>query len=285
VKNRFAPSKHICTITNAKSGACSEDCKYCAQSAHHNAEIDIYPLVEQSKTIEEARIAYQNGVRNFGIVTSGQGFRKIDKDFKQILSTIDELYKQFSDIHICASIGILSEETAAALADHKVVHYNHNLQVNPPKYSSLVSTTHSIEERINTLRLIKKNGIQACAGGIIGLGETMEDRIEMAYTLAELEVDVIPLNVLIPIPGTPLEDQGEVSAAEILKTFAIFRLFLPNRTIKFAAGRETRMKDWQALVMLAGANGMLTGGYLTTRGRERAEDDRLLKNLEDFYAV
>ncbi len=285
VKNRFAPQNHICTISNARSGACSENCRYCAQSAHYEAQIEVYPLITSKQILDEARVSYENGIRNFGIVTSGQGFRKNDADFSRILETIDTLYQTFPDIHICASLGILSEETAKALSEHKIRHYNHNLQVNPKNYATYVANTHSIEDRITTIRLIRKNGIQACAGGIIGLGESVEDRIKLAYTLSDLGVEVIPLNVLIPIKRTPLENQAVVSAFDVLKTFAIFRLILPNRTIKFAAGRETRMKDWQALVMLAGANGMLTGGYLTTRGRETSEDETLLKNLEDFRAI
>ncbi len=157
-----------------------------------------------------------------------------------------------------------------------------NIQVNPLRYQELIATTHLVDDRIKTVKLLKKHGIKACTGGILGVGERMEDRIEMAYVLKDLEVDVIPLNVLIPIAGTPLEHQKPLPASEIVKTFAIFRLVHPNKIIKFATGRESCMKDFQSLILLSGANGFLTGGYLTTRGRGSDEDLRLLEDLEGF---
>ncbi|RMG38195.1 MAG: biotin synthase BioB, partial [Methanobacteriota archaeon] len=186
------------------------------------------------------------------------------------------------ELNVCASLGILGEEPAAALAEAGICHYNHNLQVNPAKYSELVATTHEVDERIQTIRNLKKYGVEVCSGGIIGLGETMEDRVKLALVLRDLDVDVIPLNVLIPIEGTPVEKIKPVSVMEVAKTFAIFRLIHPGKPIKFAAGRETVMKDFQGLLMLAGANGYLTGGYLTTRGRSIEEDKRFHSALEDF---
>lgn len=283
VKNKFAPANKTCSIMNAKSGACKENCRYCAQSAHYRAELETFALRSPEQILSEAKKVYENGVRTFGIVTSGTGYFKVDDpDFQSITQSVDLIYSHYPDMEVCVSIGALSEETAAALSAHKTVHFNMNLQVNPARYKELIADTHSIDARIQTVKLLKKHGIKACTGGILGVGETMEDRIEMAYALKDLGVDVIPLNVLIPIPGTPLEHQSPLPAAEVVKTFALFRLIHPDKTIKFAAGRESRMKDFQGLILLSGANSFLTGGYLTTRGRENAEDLRLLEDLEGF---
>ncbi len=282
VRVKFAKNQHICTILNARSGKCSENCRFCAQSSHNNAEIDKYELLDKAVIIKHAYEAYNSGVRSFGIVTSGFGFTARNDSFESILQVIAEIKHQLPDLNVCASLGILSAETTELLAKEKLSHYNINIQTNTSRFKELIATTHPIEERIATIRLLKTNGIKVCSGGILGLGESMEDRIAMAFTLNDLEVDVIPLNVLIPIPGTPLSDKSRISAAETAKTFAIFRLINPNRTIKFAAGRETLMNDFQGLLMLAGANGMLTGGYLTTRGRNVKSDMLLQKELELF---
>jgi biotin synthase len=282
VKNKFATATHTCTIMNAKSGACSEDCKFCAQSGQHETEIEVYPLSSEERILADAEKTVQAGVLNFGIVTSGTGYTKMDEEFQSILNAIRAIHTKYPDLNVCASLGELSEETAAALAEVKIAHYNINLQVNPARYAELVATTHSIDSRIKTIQLLQDNGIKTCVGGIIGLGETMLDRIEMAYALKDLDVDVIPLNVLIPLPGTVAENQPPVPVAEIAKTFAIYRLIHPMKIIKFAAGRETKMKDFQGLLMLSGANGLLTGGYLTTRGRETEEDQVFIQELDNF---
>ena len=282
VRARFSPSTHACTIMNAQSGECSENCRFCAQSAHHDSVVDVYPLVEIAEILERARVTHESGVGSFGIVTSGYGFKKIDATFGRILEGIEAIHEEFPEMKVCASLGVLSRETATALADRDIAHYNINIQTNPSRYAELISTTHSVEERIETVRLLKKNGVGVCCGGIMGLGETMLDRIEMAYVLKDLDVDVIPLNVLIPIEGTAVEGQSSLPAVEVAKTFALFRLVNPATTIKFAAGRETRMNDFQGLLMLSGANGLLTGGYLTTRGRDTEQDKLFLKDLEGF---
>jgi len=282
VKNKYANSVEICTIMNTKSGACEQNCKYCSQSKHHSTSVEVYPLADMSTVLSDAEKTWKSGVKTFGLVTSGWGYSEVNDEFKLILDMIDAIYKKFPEMRVCGSFGILSEETVRELKKHRVFEYNHNLQVVPDKYKDLVATTHTIEQRINTVKLLKKNGIKVCSGGIIGLGETMEDRIKMAFALNELDADVIPLNVLIPIKGTPLEDAKPVSVADITKTFALFRLINPTKTIKFAAGRETRMKDYQALLMLSGANGFLTGGYLTTRGRTPDEDFNFTEELSKF---
>ncbi len=282
VKNRFSGTTHICTIMNAKSGLCSEDCRFCSQSTHHDTEAEVFDLRDKREILKKAEETYATGVESFGIVTSGTGYLKTTEEFREITSAIDLIYEKFPDKKVCASIGNLSDETAGELAKHRVVHYNINIQTNPRRYGELISSTHSVDERIATIKALKKHGVKICSGGIIGLGETMEDRIELAFILKELDVDVIPLNVLIPIEGTPLEGEKEIPVSDIVKTFALFRLINPRKTIKFAAGRETRMKDFQGLLMLSGANGFLTGGYLTTRGREVEEDFSFRDQLAGF---
>jgi biotin synthase len=282
VRDRFAGGFHSCTIMNAKSGACAEDCRFCAQSTHHNARIDRYGLVDADMILDKAAEAFAEGVENFGIVTSGTGYIRTSGEFKQIIEAIDLIHRRYPDKNICASLGHLSEETALELSRHDILHYNINIQTNPERYRDLISTTHRANDRIQTILVLKKHGVRICSGGIIGLGESAEDRLALAFSLRDLDVDVIPLNVLIPIPGTPLERQEPVPASEVVKTFALFRLINPTKIIKFAAGRESRMKDFQGLVMLAGANGFITGGYLTTRGREVKDDLDFKDELRKF---
>lgn len=282
IQQKYANSFHLCTICNAKSGLCSEDCSYCAQSSFHRADISTYPLLSFDKIFKQAEKAYQKGICHFGLVTSGYGYKKVNKEFEKIVEIISGLKRYFPDMEICASLGTLSEETSKVLAETGISEYNHNIQVNPEKYSTLIATTHDVNERVQTIKFLKKYPIRICSGGIIGLGETMEDRIRLAFILKELNVDIIPLNVLIPIRGTKLENLQGINVPEVVKTFAIFRLILKDKIIKFAAGRETIMKDFQGLIMLSGANGFLTGGYLTTRGRDIEEDKKFLEGLYEF---
>ena len=283
VRDKFAPKIVPCSIINAKSGVCSQNCKFCAQSGHHRTEIESYPLLDTEKIVGSARTVYEQGVRSFGIVTSGYGYLKADDpEFQKILAAMDVIRRELPDLNICVSLGVLSEETAKLLAEHGAYRYNMNLQTNPERYAELISDTHTIEEKIRTRKYLQKYGVSICCGGIFGLGESWRDRVKMAFACRELDVDGIPLNVLLPIPGTPLEKRPVMSPAEVAKAFAIFRLVNPAKTIKFAAGRETTMKDFQGLLMLSGMNSFITGGYLTTRGRSVDEDKILLRNLTDF---
>ena len=285
VKNRYGNASealHACSIMNAKSGVCGENCRFCAQSRHNQASIEVYDLVDEESVLIEARHCVASGVSHFGIVTSGYGYKKITPEFRRVLGMIDRLHAELPDLHVCASLGVLGEESAAALAEHGIAHYNINIQVSPDRYHDLIADTHTVEERIETIKLLRKNNITVCCGGIIGVGETMEERIAMIFALQDLDVTVIPLNVLVPIDGTPLADNEPVSVADIVKTFALCRLAHPDKIIKFAAGRETIMKDFQGLLMLSGANGFLTGGYLTTRGRDIADDQRFASQIASF---
>ena len=285
VKNRYGSGPellHACSIMNAKSGVCGENCRFCAQSRHNHADIEVYDLVDEESVLTEARNCIAEGVSHFGIVTSGYGYKTINAEFQRVLAMIDRLHKDLPELSVCASLGVLGEEPAEALAAHGIAHYNINIQVAPDRYHDLIADTHTVEDRIETIKRLRKNNISVCCGGIMGVGESMQERIDMIFALQELDVTVIPLNVLVPINGTPLAAQEPISVADIVKTFAICRLAHPNKIIKFAAGRETIMKDFQGLLMLSGANGYLTGGYLTTRGRDIADDRRFASQIASF---
>jgi len=283
VQLKFAPGLHACSIVNAKSGACPENCRFCAQSAHHAAQVPEYGLLDPRELLAKAQAVWENGVRRFGIVTSGTGCAGGEHaELRSVIETIGLIRERLPGMEVCASLGALDDAAARTLAAAGVSHYNLNLQVATGRYRELISDTHSAADRLAALATLKRNGIELCCGGIIGVGETMADRVALAFELRELGVGTIPLNVLIPIPGTPLEGSAPVPAVEVAKTFALFRLIHPRAVIKFAAGRETVMKDFQALLMLSGANSMLTGGYLTTRGRETSEDLALLAELNRF---
>lgn len=282
VRDRFAPKLISCSIVNAKSGVCSQNCKFCSQSGFHQTGIETYSLLEPSELVQSAKTIYDQGVRTFGIVTSGFGYREVTPEFEKILACMDALRATFPDLKLCVSIGILSETTARLLAEHGAWRYNMNLQTNPERYRELIADTHSIEEKIQTIRYLQAFGVSICCGGIFGLGETWHDRVKMAIACRELNVEGCPLNVLLPIAGTPLEHLPIMEPADVAKAFAIFRLINPHKMIKFAAGRETTMKDFQGLLMLSGINSIITGGYLTTRGRSIEEDQKLLNNLCAF---
>ncbi|NTV93602.1 MAG: biotin synthase BioB [Chlorobiaceae bacterium] len=275
-------SIHACSIMNAKSGVCSENCRFCAQSSHHSAVIDVYGLADVDAVLFQARQTASEGISYFGIVTSGFGYRTMTKEFQQILEMIDRLHQELPDLHICASLGVLGEEPALELARHGIAHYNINIQVAPHRYGELIADTHTVHDRIDTIKRLRRHHISVCCGGIIGVGEQMKDRIEMLFALADLDVSVIPLNVLVPIDGTPLEGSDGIPLDDIVKTFALCRLVHPRKIIKIAAGRETVMKDFQGLLMLSGADGLLTGGYLTTRGRATEDDRMFMRQLQWF---
>jgi len=282
VRQKFAATIAPCSIINAKSGKCEQNCRFCAQSAHHDTGVTTYELLPKEEVVAAAKKAYATGVRMFGYVTSGFGYLKPDDEFQKILDTLDALHAALPDMKLCVSIGILSRETAELLAQHHAWRYNMNLQTNPARYSELIADTHSIDDKIATIKHLQSFGVTNCTGGIFGLGETWQDRLDMAFAIKELDVEGIPLNVLLPIKGTPLEKNPIMTPAEIAKAFALFRLVNPTKMIKFAAGRETVMKDFQGLLMLAGANSLMTGGYLTTRGRSIEEDLAFIGHLNEF---
>lgn len=269
----------LCNIMNAKSGICGEDCKFCAQSIRYSTGAIIYPLKENGEIIEAAKRAKSIGAHRFDIVTSGNALTKGDLD--RIIKVISEIKSKIG-IDICASLGKMNEASLLALKKAGLTRYHHNIETSPNYYSKIV-TTHSFQDRIRTIKAVKKVGLEACSGGIIGMGETWDDRIDMALILKELDVDSVPLNILVPIKGTPLENIEPMSPTDAIKTIAMFRIILKDKVIKLAAGRESLLKDFKVLAFMAGANGMLIGGYLTIKGRPVEDDWCLVEEIKKAW--
>lgn len=265
----------LCSIINAKAGECSEDCYFCAQSLHYKSDISVYPLKGEEEILQTAKNAERVGATRFCIVISGK--KPETKDFKKIISVLMKIRKE-TNLKLDCSLGSLTEDEVYALKDVGVSRYNHNLETSED-YFDKICTTHSYHDRVTTIKRLKEAGIETCCGGIIGLGENWNDRIKFAFALRELDVDCIPINILNPRPGTPLEHAKPLTPMEIIKTIAIFRLILKDKIIKVAGGREVNLRDLQALALLAGANGLIIGNYLTTPGRDASLDLQMIKDL------
>jgi len=269
----------LCSITNAKSGRCSEDCRFCAQSIHYNTKVSVYPLKSKDELLAEAERAKEIGAERFSIVTSGKGPDR--QEVGKIADVINTI-KEKIGISPCASLGILDTKSLVLLKDAGLNRYHHNIETSRRFYPNIV-TTHTFDDRIRTIRAALEAGLEVCSGGIIGLGESEEDRVDMALTLRDLNVNSIPINILVPLKGTPLEGTKNISAVEVLRTIAIFRLITGNRTIRIAAGRESVLKDFQGLAFMAGANGMMIGGYLTVKGRSPEEDLAMVSEIRKLW--
>ncbi len=265
----------LCSIVNAKSGLCPEDCAFCAQSVRYSTKVETYPLLEPAVIVERAKEARKRGAREFSIVTSGKGVRGREVDrLKEAIRRIEEE----TDLESCASLGILDESTLRALKEAGLHSYHHNLET-ARSFFPKICTTHSYEEDVAVVRKAKEMGFHVCCGGIFGMGETREQRIELATTLKELDVDSIPINFLNPRPGTPLEGANYLTPLECLKIIAAFRFMLPTKEIIICGGREVNLRDLQGLIFAAGANGMMTGNYLTTPGRGTDKDLQMIEDL------
>lgn len=257
-----------CGILNAKSGRCSENCAFCAQSAHHQTKIDVYPLLTKNQIVKKANELAHSGALRFSIVTSG--FQPTRAELDTILEAVVAISSK-TDLEVCASLGTLTKEAAKSLYQSGVSNYHHNLETARSHFDQ-ICTTHSYDDDINTLIIAKKAGLRVCSGGIMGLGESWSQRIEMAFTLKELDVDSIPVNFLNPIAGTPFEQRPLVSPVTALKCIALFRIINPDKDIVVCGGREVTLKDFQSWVFLAGASGLMVGNYLTTCGRSIESD-------------
>ena len=266
-----------CSLINAKSGRCSEDCAFCAQSGRHNGSSEIYGLKSSDEIMRAAVSAYNWGANRFCTVTSGGALN--DQDFESLLGALENVKKEI-DINLDASLGFLNDDRVDRLKGVGITRYNHNLETSQDNYPN-ICTTHNFQQRVETVKKVLSRGISACCGGIIGLGETGSQRLEMAFTLAEIGVDCVPINILNPRPGTPLENARPPEPLEIIKTIAIFRFILPRATVKLAGGREQNLGDFQGLALRSGANGMIIGGYLTTGGRQ-VKDDLMLISRAGF---
>jgi biotin synthase len=275
IRNKFNGRKvDLCSIMNAKSGRCSEDCKYCAQSAHYHTNVEEYSLVDKKEALKLAMENEKEGVNRFSLVTSGRGLQ--GEDFKKALDIYKCLRKNVK-INLCASLGIIGYKELVELKKTGISMYHHNLETSREYYEK-ICTTHTYDERIETINNAKKTGLKICSGGIIGMGETMEDRIKLALELQNLEIQSIPVNLLNPIKGTPLENIPSLAQEEILITIAIFRFINPKAYIRLAGGRNL-LEGFGENCFKVGANATITGNYLTTSGNKIADDIKMIENL------
>lgn len=271
----------LCSIVNIKSGNCSENCSFCSQSAHHpGTDAPVYGLKSAEEILAQAKAAESAGAKRFCLVSQGRGLKHNSPkstEFEQILETVRQIQVE-TGIKPCCALGELTLEQAQALADAGVTRYNHNLESSENFYPSIV-TTHTWQDRVDTVKNLKAAGIQACTGGIIGMGETWEDRVDLALSLRELEVESVPINLLNSRQGTPLEGHLKLDPYEALKAIAIFRLILPHQILRYAGGREAVMGELQGLGLQSGINAMLIGHYLTTLGQPPERDREMLAAL------
>ena len=270
-----------CSIINAKSGKCSENCAFCAQSSYHNTDIDIFSLKKAEEIFEFAR-KLDGKAQRFSIVTSGKGI-KSNKEKKEILKAI-ELIREKTSLDCCVSIGIIDKNFLQDLKIAGVTGFHHNLETSRSFFKN-ICTTHDYEEDIKMVEVAKEMGFYTCSCGIFGLGESWEHRLELAETLKKLDVDSLPLNFLTPIKGTPLENQKKLTPFECLKIIAFFRINFPDKDIRICGGREFNLRQLQPLIFSAGANGIMIGNYLTTKGRNIEDDFEMIRDLSYEFNI
>jgi biotin synthase len=277
VRRRFKGDQiRLCSIVNAKSGLCSEDCAFCSQSSRSKASIEKYPLMEEDQIVMAARDAKQRGAREFSIVTSGLSMRS-QRELDRVGKAIERIGTEVG-IETCVSLGALTAENISFLLARGLRSVHHNLET-ARRFFPSICTTHDYEEDVRAVRVAKTAGAWVCCGGIFGIGESMADRVELAMTLRELDVDSIPVNFLNPIEGTPLDRQSDLTPFGCLKIIVMMRLCHPSREIIVCGGREVNLRDLQGLIFAAGASGMMIGNYLTTSGRPANDDLRMVEDL------
>jgi biotin synthase len=268
----------MCAIVNARGGRCPEDCTFCAQSAHADTNAPTYPLKSREELLHSAERARAAGAVHFGIVTAG---RDPGDDLDAICDAGWAIRERVGiDVH--ASCGFLTAAQAQQLVSAGIRHYNHNVETTRALFPDIVST-HSYEERVATVRTAQAAGMGVCCGCIIGMGETAEERVDLALELRELAPDSVPLNVLHPIPGTPLQDVPPLPPLDIIRTIAMFRFVMPGTQLRLAGGRERNLRDLQSLALVAGANALCLGDYLTTPGRPAEQDLQMIQDLALSY--
>jgi len=271
-----------CSIVNAKAGNCAEDCGFCAQSVHFDTGIETYGFLGPEKILEAAKRAEADGAQRFGIVVAEKGVSKEQRpdEWEEVLEAI-RLVRDETDVEVDASLGILTEEEAQILAAEGLNHYNHNIETSPNFFPEIVDT-HSFEDRVHTLEVAKEAGMDLCAGVILGMGESPTDRVDAAIALQDIGVSSLPVNVLNPVAGTDLGeklgDSADISTEEIIKTIAVYRLLHPEARVRLTGGREVNLeKAEQHLPFEAGADGILTGDYLTTSGQSPGDDIEVME--------
>lgn len=275
IQTKFHPKEAtLCALINAKSYLCGENCAFCSQSVHYNTGIERFDLLEPEMIVRAAKKAEKFGADHFCVVTSGA--EPSPDDFEKLIEIFRKL-KEETSLEIDCSVGFLTGEQAARMRQAGVRRVNHNLQTSREFYPRIAST-HSYDKRRETLKILRENGLEICAGGILGVGESREDRIKMAFELKEFEPECVPVNILNARPGTPLESRPRLEPAEVIKTIAVFRFVFPKANIKLAGGREANLGERQVDALQAGANGLIVGGYLTTQGNAVEEDLKLLEH-------
>jgi biotin synthase len=262
-------------LINAKSGRCPEDCSFCAQSSFYDTGITKYPLLPKEVLVENAKKAKEAGATSFCLVCAYR--EPPEKDFQQICETIIEIQSKV-DIEVNVSLGFMTRTRARKLRELGVKRYNHNLEA-AESYFSKICKTHDFADRVNTAKIVKEAGLELCSGGIIGMGESKKERLELAFSLASLHPDEVPINILIGREGTPLAGFEPIDPLEAIKTIAVWRFIMPKTILKIAGGREVHLKDKDRLALKAGANGIITGGYLTTGGNAPNKDIAMIKEI------
>ncbi|MBI5233814.1 MAG: biotin synthase BioB [Deltaproteobacteria bacterium] len=266
-------SVDLCAIINAKSGACPEDCSYCAQSSRSKTEIAVYPLADMKTITDKAVEAKNAGVKRFCIVTSGR------KTGKRELDEIGKMIGEVRKIGLlpCATLGLLDKDELSFLKDSGLERYHHNLETSERFFPEICST-HTYYDKLKTIEAAKSAGLSVCSGGIFGLGETWEDRLDMAFAIKELDVNSVPINFLVPVKGTSLGSRDHIQPFEALKIISLYRFIMPDKQIRVCGGRVQALKDFHPLVFMAGADSLLTGNYLTTTGRSYKDDLKLIND-------
>lgn len=261
-----------CSIINARAGRCSENCKWCAQSGHYHTDSDVHGIIDSDEALENALLAQSQGIKRYSLVTSGRAVTGAALD--KVCSIYRDLGEN-TDLGLCTSLGLLNKEELQKIKEAGVTRYHCNLET-APSYFPELCTTHTIDDKINTIRAAKELGFEICSGGIIGMGESRRQRVEFAFTLKSVGPDSIPVNILNPIPGTPLENTPLIEEDEILLTIAIFRFVNPRPEIRFAGGRQRLSRETQLKAMKMGVNGAIIGDLLTTIGSKVDEDRELI---------
>jgi len=280
LRNHFRKQITTCTITNAKNGKCTENCAYCAQSIHHKVNVDCYELRNTESIVKDAKLNNKYG-QFFSIVCSGRSPEK--NELEQICETVNDINKELPELSVCASLGIMSVEELLKLKNAGLKRCHHNLE-SSKNFFDKVCTTHTYEERAQTVKNAKTAGLETCVGGLFGLGENTEDRADLLFEVKELDPNAVPLNFLVPVKGTKLENNKPVSMFEAVKIVALARMIMPTKDIKVCGGRLEVFKDSQALVFLAGASSIMTGNLLTVKGRKPEEDFELIKEFYPDYS-
>jgi len=264
----------LCSIVNAKSGACPEDCSFCAQSVHSRTDVKAYPLITEEKILEAAVSAKKFGAKRFCVVTSG---RKVSgKEIENICSFVSNIKNL--GLLPCATLGMLSLSELEMLKEAGLHRYHHNLETSEAFFKE-ICTTHTFREKIKVIEAAKSLSLSVCSGGIFGIGESWEDRIDMAFALKDLRVNSVPINFITPVYGTPLGDTELLNPMEALKIISIYRLILPESEIRICGGRPNTLRDLNSYIFMAGADGLLIGNYLTTSGRNPEDDLQMIKDM------